>query len=553
MWKKNLTFALLVLGGLAVAVSMLPGSTRRSPRQKLDLVPRDRELDRQVVRLNQSFYEMWALEPAPPANRADDLTLIRRVSLALCGTIPSLEEIRALEATNPEDPLRWWLEGTLADRRHADYLAERLGRTFVGIKDGPFLVYRRRRFMAWLSDQILQNKPYDHVVSSLIADTGLWTDAPSTNFLTVTLKPEERAHPDAMELAARVSRTFLAVRMDCAQCHDHPFDRWKQEDFHGLAAFFSQVKQGFNGIQDDEGEYEFDHHASGQRQVLAPQVPFHRNDITTSGTLREQLAAWIIDPKNERFALATCNRMWGLMTGAPLVDPVDSIGPIESVPPPLKVLAEEFRKSGYDLRQLIRLIVASDAFQRDSRGQLDANVAQIAEDAQEVNGPTSPAASPSFSTYPLTRLRAEQTASAVIQAATLETIDADASLISRFVKYVETETFVRQYGDAGENEMEQGLETTPQRLQMMNGQLVKNRTKNDLFVNAAPQIAELASTDEVAVQTAYLAVLTRYPSDEELQYFCQRLATRELDVGRAQKLEDLYWALINSAEFSWNH
>ena len=130
-----------------------------------------------------------------------------------------------------------WLDDLLRDRRSADYLAERFARAFVGTEDGPFLKFRRRRFVSWLSDAILANRPYDAIVRDLIADDGLWTDHPATNFLTVTIDEKtERPTPD--RLSARVSRAFLGVRLDCAQCHDHPFQPWKQEQFRGLAAFF---------------------------------------------------------------------------------------------------------------------------------------------------------------------------------------------------------------------------------------------------------------------------------------------------------------------------
>ena len=166
-----------------------------------------------------------------------ELAVMRRLSLSLCGTIPSLEEIRRFEYRPPDRRIDAWLDDLLRDRRCGDYLAERFARVFVGTEDGPFLKFRRRRFVAWLSDAILANRRYDANVRDLIADEGLWTDHPATNFLTVTTDEKtERPTPD--RLSARVARAFLGVRLDCAQCHDHPFQPWKQEHFRGLAAFF---------------------------------------------------------------------------------------------------------------------------------------------------------------------------------------------------------------------------------------------------------------------------------------------------------------------------
>ena len=174
-----------------------------------------------------------------PGRAAPQLAVMRRLSLALCGTIPSLEEIRRFEARPASGRIDAWLGDLLRDRRCADYLAERFARAFVGTEDGPFLKFRRRRFVAWLSDAILENRPYDSVVRDLITDDGLWTDHPAVNFLAVTIDEKtERPSPD--RLAARVSRAFLGIRLEYAQCHDHPFQPWKQADFHGLAAFFGR-------------------------------------------------------------------------------------------------------------------------------------------------------------------------------------------------------------------------------------------------------------------------------------------------------------------------
>src|SRR5262249_12176944 len=159
----------------------------------------------------------------------------RRVALALTGTIPALSEIRRLEATPAGDRLRLQLDNLFRERRSADYLAERLARACVGTEDGPFLVFRRRRFVAWLSDQLYQNRPYDALVREIISDSGLWTDRPATNFITVTYNPDKK-EPNPERLAARVARAFLGVRLDCAQCHDHPFQPWRRDDFQGLAA-----------------------------------------------------------------------------------------------------------------------------------------------------------------------------------------------------------------------------------------------------------------------------------------------------------------------------
>ncbi|MGH7134148.1 MAG: DUF1549 domain-containing protein, partial [Pirellulales bacterium] len=332
VWLKNLVFILLCVAGLsALAASLAPVHKKPHDQQ---LRSAETAAGRQAgpdvaaaaAKIDEVFRADWAkagLTPAPPA---DDLTVARRLSLALVGTIPSLEEIRQLENDPPEGRIERWLEALLSDRRSHDYLAERLARAFVGVQDGPFIVYRRRRFVAWLTDQLAGNRPYNELVRELIIDSGIWTDRPATNFVTVTIKPDQQKGPDEAELAARVSRAFLGVRLDCAECHDHPFQNWKQRDFQGLAAFFGQTKQqGLKGIVDAEGEYEVENRMTLAKETVVPCVPFHSDLLPSEGTRREKLAAWVTHPQNRAFARAAANRFWAELFGRPLVEPIDDI------------------------------------------------------------------------------------------------------------------------------------------------------------------------------------------------------------------------------------
>ncbi|RUL84690.1 DUF1549 domain-containing protein, partial [Tautonia sociabilis] len=184
---------------------MSPGSW---PEDRTDL---GRSAPADVVKaVDVSFRGRWEREGILPAPRADDLAIMRRLSLALTGSIPSLEEIRAFEARPPDRRVAEWVDLLLEDRRSADYLAERFTRAFVGTEAGPFIVFRRRRFRSWLSDQILENRPFDGIVRDLIASDGLWTDRPATNFLTATYDPE-REIPDPDRLASRSARAFLGL------------------------------------------------------------------------------------------------------------------------------------------------------------------------------------------------------------------------------------------------------------------------------------------------------------------------------------------------------
>ncbi|MBV9126438.1 MAG: DUF1549 domain-containing protein, partial [Planctomycetes bacterium] len=368
MWARNLLFIVVVLAGIATLTAALFPSQR--PPRVPHFNPReaqDPDFRASVDQVNEEFRKEWAEAGLKPAPRASDLQIARRLSLALTGTVPSLQEIRQMEAVPADQRLPWRVAELLQDRRFGDYWAERLARAYVGTEDGPFLVYRRRRFVSWLSDELMKDHPYDDLTRNLIAGQGLWTDNPATNFLTVTIEQGAgKNQPDPERLAGRVSRVFLGVRLDCAQCHNHPFEKWKREDFQGLAAFFGQAKLGFTGMHDEGGDYQTLNRKTGAKETVEPRVPFLPELLPAQGTRRRQLADWITNPRNLYFSRATVNRVWALMFGRPLVEPVDSVPTSGSLPPVLHLLADDFVAHHYDLQRLIRVIAATEVFQLDS-------------------------------------------------------------------------------------------------------------------------------------------------------------------------------------------
>jgi hypothetical protein len=452
----------------------------------------------------------------------------------LTGTVPSLEAIRRFEARAEGRRLDDWLTETFEDRRNADYLAERLARTFVGTEAGPFLVFRRRRLVSWLSDELMNNRPYDGIVRDLISSNGIWTDQPATNFITVTYDPEKKL-PDAERLAARVARAFLGLRLDCAQCHDHPFQPWKQRDFQGLAAFFGPTRSGFTGIHDGKDVYQMTDRKTNQRVTVEPRVPFATELLPRDGSPRERLARWVTDPRNRNLARATVNRVWALLCGLPLVEPVDDLTSIEQTPPVLDRLADDFIAHGYDLRRLIRAIAATDVFRLDSGAEPEPSEAQEA----------------TWAVFPMTRLRPEQIAGSLIQSSSLPTVDRDTHVLLRIFRSISENGFVQRYGDTGVDEFDTACGTIPQRLLMLNGKLIEEKTK-DAPLNAAFQIAAFAPDDRMAVEVAYLTILTRRPTPEESAHFAVRLVGTRGKV-RTKVMTDLCWTLLNSTEFTWNH
>lgn len=534
LWARNLLFVALVGGGtLALGAKLMPPRESRYPTTHHSPEVADPDFQLSVLKINAAFKRQWEAAGVVPVEPASDLAVARRLSLGLMGTTPSLEEIRRLEHLPPADQLDGYLDRVLADRRSADYLAERLARASVGTEDGPFIFYRRRRYVAWLADQVAANRPYDDLVREMIAGTGLWTDHPAANFVSVTAQPEMENQPNPVRLAGRVTRAFLGIRLDCAQCHDHPFTSWKQGDFEGLAAFFGQTHIGFKGIADGDGEYQVEDRKTQTKRAVAPKVAFQPELVPAEGTRRQQLAAWVTHRQNPAFARAAANRMWAIMTGRPLVDPVDSV-PMDDVPPALQALADDFAAHNYDLRRLVRVIAHTRAYRLDS-----ASEKQV--------GPTEEEA---WAVFPLTRLRPEQVAGGVLQATNVLTLDGDRHVFMRLMGYGQHNNFVTRYGDSGDDEFGSGGGTIPQRLLMMNGEVVRERIKPDPQ-NASARIGSMAPSDAAAIEAAYLSVLSRRPTPAEIAHFAVILADDKLP--RGQRMEDLYWALLNSTEFAWNH
>jgi hypothetical protein len=234
------------------------------------------------------------------------------------------------------------------------------------------------------------------------------------------------------------------------------------------------------------------------------------------------------------------NRMWALLFNRPLSAPVDDI-PLEGpYPPGLEILAQEFTRSGYDLRHLIRLMVLSQPF-------------QLASHSGDPAHPVTKEAEQAWAAFPVTRLRPEQMAGSVVQAASLSTIDHETHVAFRLKRYFDVENFVKRYGDSGEDAFEDGGGTIPQRLLLMNGNLVANHTGNNPVINASTRIGMLAPDDASAVEAAYLSALTRRPSPAEKSHFTEMLASAGRREGRTQAMADMCWTLLNSTEFSWNH
>jgi hypothetical protein len=549
MWKPLLPLAVVAgIVGLVVWSIRLPATAPSAPRE---VGQPSEQLAPAVDEINRLFQSRWQQAGIVPAATAPELQVLRRLSLALQGTIPSLEEIREFEADRRPDRLTHWTGRMLADPRFADYFAERLARAFVGTEEGQFIIYRRDRFTQWLSGHLQRNTPYDQLVREMVAATGVATGKPAVNFVLATFANDQI---DCQKLAGKTVRAFLGQRIDCAQCHDHPFDHWKQPDFEGLAAFYGQARQSIVGLEDkpvldgQPREFQVLDRQTNTQRVVEPRVPFHPEWLHSGPTRRAQLATWITHPANRRFERAIANRIWGLLFGRAFHEPVDDLRDPPDEPDLLDVLGQDFRAHGCDLRRLIQVITASAPFRLSSEW---VSPSVSAESAGEPDALWQ-TAERQWALFPLIRLRPEQVIGSLLQSSSLQTIDQNSHLFMRFKKFVTQNDFVREYGDLGDGELLDRGGTVPQRLLLMNGKLAWEALKIDPF-NSSARINSLGGDDERRVETAYLACLTRRPSREELRVFTAMFAQQPKRPDRREVMEDLFWTLLNSTEFSWNH
>jgi hypothetical protein len=514
------TILLALLVGLSLTIKQ-GAAERNRPKH-----PLPSPIAQAVTKLDDEFESVWRKANVAPARSADDLLVARRVSLALVGCVPSLQEIRWLEEQPQEVRIDRWSERLLDDPRSHSYLAERLARAMNSLAPAePFFMYRRRRFVAWLADQIAHRVPYDKIVRDCIAGDGVWTEKPSVNFLT-----GHDINPN--KLANRTARAFLGLRIDCAECHDHPFAAWKQADFRGLAAWYGNAGLTWRGVVDQAGPAMVEHPVSKKKEAVEPKTPFQPELLPLEGSPRQRLAAWTTHPKNRFFAKAIVNRVWQLLYGRGIVEPVDNLDGDVKAPAVLDELAADFVEHGYDLQRLIRVMVSLKAFRLQSAFDGD-----VSEKQERV-----------FAAFPISRLRPEQAAGSLVQVSRLFTIDDRTSTLLQLAAFGSQNDFIERYGDAGEEETSPHDGNIAQRLLMLNGEVVHKEIKSDLATTAR-HLASLTPSDDAAVDFAFRLTLSRSPHRDEKEKLVEMIHSAE---NRDAAFEDLMWSLVNSTEFSWN-
>lgn len=487
----------------------------------------------------------------PPSAVCDDPTFLRRVTLDIAGRLPTDEEAKAFLENKAPDKRDQVIESLLRSPEYADFFANKWTALLKNRRDDASDTISNFAFHAWVRDSLLANKPYDQFVRELLAATGQVIGNPAVAWYKRVKEPKQQIED--------VAQLFLGVRMQCAQCHHHPFERWSQDDYYSLAAFFSQVGRKPSGTRGEDlifhtrGMAQATNIKTGQQlrpAALGDKVP----DIAPDEDPRLKLADWMSTRQNPFFAKSLVNRYWKHFFQRGLIEPEDDIRDTNPPTNPelLAALENHFVSSGFDLKELVRAITRSNAYQLSSTP----NQYNIV-DRQN------------YSRYYPRRMQAEALLDAIDYVAGTQTDFPGMPVGTHAValpdnSYNRASPFLRVFGrPEGESVCEcERVQSSSlaQSLHLINASDIKGKLGDGN--GRAEKLLKSDQPPEAKVRELYLAAFSREPRPEELKTALAYLAEPLVDAdGKAvdpqaanrEKLQDLIWALVNTKEFLFNH
>jgi hypothetical protein len=532
------------MGRVAVAVLTAP----RAKPVKAELLARHNNV------IDKHVFNKLAKLRIPPSGLCGDAAFIRRVFLDTTGCLPKPVEVRAFLADKSPDKRSKLIDRLLARPEFVDYWTLQLGDLLQNRKEADHDVRGVkgvRAFHAWLRKQVAANRPWDRLARDVLTARGNTTDTPAVGYYVVTVGEQREAHQSSV--VAAVAQAFLGVRIGCAQCHNHPLEKYTQDDYYHFAAFFSRIRL----------ERRDPHQGPTTLVVSAPNPADNKNPVgvvqpRTSRFLaprpldrsatavkpgedpRARLAAWITDPKNEYFSGAMVNRLVRHFLGVGLVEPVDDLRPSNPPTNPglWQALNKEFVAHQFDVKHLIRLILNSRTYQLRS--------ATTRDNEKETRF---------YSHYYARRLPAEVLLDALasstgvpdhfpgypvgVRAVQLP----DPSLQSYFLSLFGRSERITACACERNGEV-----TLAQLLHLQNGDSVVQKIRSGDGTLA--RLLKQNKADAAINEELYLATLSRLPSAKEKAALKKELADSE---AKEIFFRDLFWALLNSKEFAFNH
>ncbi len=468
-----------------------------------------------------------------PSELCTDADFLRRAHLDIIGTLPTREEARAFLADQSKDKRARLVDALLKRPEYADLQALRWADLLRvdRLKLGHKQAYS---YYQWIHASFAANKPMDEFARDIVASEGSLSKHPAGNLYKVVTSPGA--------VASTVSQVFLGVRIECAQCHHHPFDRWSQADYYGMQAFFTQT--GFKGSSTGEmllsNKNATTTHPRSKRVVQAHALLEPEPEETPEGDRRRLFAEWMTSPDNRWFAKNIVNRVWAQFLGRGIVEPVDDVRLTNPPTNPelLDALAKHFVESGFDMHQLIRTITASRTY------QLSATPNELNESDEQ-----------NYSRALLKRMGAEVRLDMICQVTGIPEKFDGVPHGSRAVQLWDSQVshyFLKLFGRpirATACECERATQpSVGQVLHVLNSPEIHGKLADDGGTLAA--LTRSIQDDEKLIAELYLLFYSRYPTNEESQGLVRYLAGVS---NRREAVEDVAWSLMNTVEFMFNH
>ncbi len=491
------------------------------------------DLTNPVDRLVRTKLASLGIAPSPPC---DDLTYLRRVTLDVTGRLPTLEETEGFLADADANKRERLVDRLLASDDYAAFFARKWSVILRNRRAGGSLQVANVLFHHWLEDSLRRNQPYDDLVDELLTASGTLFSNPATSWLSQVTDQNERVED--------ISQLFLGQRIQCARCHHHPYEKWSQEDYARLSAFFSTVTKKSQGADVSfvtrVAPPSAKHPKTG-KSVAPAGLDADVLNVEATVDPRQALSDWITSPDNRFFAKSLANRYWKHFMGRGLVEPEDDMRVTNppSNPELMEALADRFIASGYDLKGFVRLIVTSQTYAASSEPTEDNIIDRR-----------------SYSRFYPKRMTAETLLDSIDHITGSKTTFAGMPAGTRAVELPDTgfdSYFLSVFGQPDSKtacECERSTEANlAQSLHLLNSEEMQGKLGGDQG-RAATYASDASRTTEEKVRELYKLAFSRLPTDQELKTTLEYLGQRD---DQQEPWEDLIWALLNSKEFLFIH